>query len=191
MAAETGETSNAAPGWAGPAGGAAVDGPEPRVLRLAWWAIVAIVVVDQISKWLIQQNIPVFSSLSIIPGLLDLVHVHNTGVAFGFMNDIEHPWQSAFTTAMALAALAGIFYYATHLGAHERLARFGLSLILGGAIGNLIDRARLGYVVDFVDVYWRDWHFWAFNVADSAISIGAVLIFVDLLLPHRHVSNPV
>ena len=62
---------------------------------------------------------------------------------------------------------------------------FGLALILGGAIGNLIDRARLGYVVDFVDVYWRDWHFWAFNVADAAISVGAVCVFIDLILAPR------
>jgi signal peptidase II len=146
---------------------------------------------DQITKWLVQQHVPVFSSLTVLPGILDIVHVHNEGVAFGFLNDLEHPWRSTFTTTMAVAALAGILYYATHLDAHERVARLGLSLILGGAVGNLIDRAYLGYVVDFVDVYWRDWHFWAFNVADAAISIGAVLIFIDILLPHRHVSNPV
>ena len=72
-----------------------------------------------------------------------------------------------------------------------RTARVGLSLILGGALGNLIDRFHAGYVLDFVDVYWRGWHFWAFNVADASITIGAVLVFVDLLLVRRHVPHPV
>lgn len=186
--AETGGPFDLAPESVAPA--LAPSAPtDRRSLRLAWWLLSTIVVVDQITKWLVQQHIPVFSSLVVIPGLVDFVHVHNTGVAFGFMNDLDHPWQSAFTTTMALLALIGIVYYATHLGPDERRARVGLSLILGGAIGNLIDRARLGYVVDFVDVYWQQWHFWAFNVADSAISVGAVLIFVDLLFPNRHVSH--
>ena len=160
-------------------------------LSLAWWLIAAIVVVDQITKLLIQYYVPVFSSVTVVPGLVDLVHVHNAGVAFGFLNDVDHPFRSLLTTGLAVVALIGIVYYATHLDPRERLARLGLSLILGGAVGNLIDRSRQGYVVDFVDVYWRDWHFWAFNVADAAISIGAVLIFLELLLPSRHVSNPV
>jgi signal peptidase II len=73
----------------------------------------------------------------------------------------------------------------------EWVARIGLACILGGAIGNLIDRVRQGYVLDFVDVYWGTWHFWAFNVADAAISIGAVLVFVDLLLVRSHASDSV
>jgi signal peptidase II len=95
------------------------------------------------------------------------------------------------TTMLAVIALAGIAYYARHVRAHERLARVGLSLILGGAIGNLTDRIRQGFVVDFVDVYWGDWHFWAFNVADAAITVGATLIFIELLLSSRHAPDPV
>jgi signal peptidase II len=151
----------------------------------------AIVIADQISKWLVTEYIPVFSSVTVIPNLVDLVHVRNTGIAFGFLNDLNHAWQSAMTTGLAVVALVGILIYAKQLDADERWARRGLSLILAGAVGNLIDRARLGFVVDFVDVYWRDWHFWAFNVADSAISIGAVFILLDLVVPDRHVSNPV
>ena len=124
-------------------------------------------------------------------GLLDLVHVHNPGIAFGFLSDFAHSWQGVLTTGLAVAALAGILYYASHLPSEERIARYGLSLILAGAVGNLIDRSRQGFVVYFVDVYWHDWHFWAFNVADAAISIGAVLILVELLLPKHHASNPV
>ena len=88
-------------------------------------------------------------------------------------------------------ALFGIAYYARHIKPDERLARVGLSLILGGAFGNLIDRLHAGYVVDFVDIYWRGWHFWAFNVADASITIGAILVFVELLLVKRHVSHSV
>lgn len=164
---------------------------ESRRLRLAWWLIVGVVVVDQISKLLVQHYVPIFSSISVIPGVMDLVHVHNRGVAFGIMNDSDHPWRSVGTTGLAILALAGIVYYATHLRPEERLARVGLSLILGGAIGNLIDRARQGFVVDFVDVYWGNWHFWAFNVADAAISTGAVLIFLELFFPSHHASHPV
>ena len=82
---------------------------------------------------------------------------------------------------LIIAALVGINYYARYIRAEERLARVGLSLILGGALGNLIDRLRQSYVVDFVDVYWRGWHFWAFNVADAAITIGVGLMILDIL----------
>jgi signal peptidase II len=89
-------------------------------------------------------------------------------------------------------ALVAIAAYATQLGFHERLARFGLSLILGGAFGNLIDRAFAGHVVDFVDVYWGSAHFWAFNVADAAITIGAILVLLDMIgLGRQHASHSV
>jgi signal peptidase II len=162
-----------------------------RTVPLLWWLSLLIVVLDQASKALVQSILPVFDSRTIIPGLLDLVHVQNAGVAFGFLNDVAHPLRSLVTTALALAALVGIGYYARHVHPDERLARLGLSLVLGGAVGNLVDRMRLGHVIDFVDVYWRGWHFWAFNVADAAITIGAVLIFLELLFPRGHVSDPV
>jgi signal peptidase II len=162
-----------------------------RAGSLLWWAIALIVVADQLTKLLVQRFIPVFDAIPIIPGLLSLVHVHNAGVAFGIMNDMSHPFRSTLTTALALVALVGIVYYSRQVRREERLARLGLSLILGGAVGNLIDRARQGYVVDFVDVFWQDWHFWAFNVADAAITCGAILIFFELFFPSRHASHPV
>jgi signal peptidase II len=94
--------------------------------------------------------------------------------------------------AIAGLALLAIAAYGTQLGFQDRLARFGLALILGGAFGNLADRAIRGHVVDFVDVYWRDVHFWAFNVADAAITVGAILVILDTFgLGRRHVSHPV
>lgn len=165
---------------------------EDRVAgTLIWWLIATIVVADQASKLLVVQSIPLFDSITVVPGLIDLVHIQNAGVAFGIMNDMSHPLRSALTTGLALAALAGIVYYSRHVPRDERLARIGLSLVLGGAVGNLIDRIRLGHVVDFIDVYQGGWHFWAFNVADAAISCGAALIFIELFFSGRHASHSV
>lgn len=163
----------------------------PARIGLAWWVSFLVLALDQITKAFLTAMVPLYGAKTLVPGLIDLVHVRNTGVAFGFLNDLAHPRQSAITTSLALLALAGIAYYARHIHPRERWARLGLSLILGGAIGNLVDRIRYGFVLDFIDVYWQDWHFWAFNVADAAISIGAILVFLDLLLSSRHVSNPV
>ncbi len=175
---------------------AAVAAPAdpPRSLAripLLWWLALAIVVLDQITKAAIRSQLPLHAAKPIIPGFLDLIHVQNAGVAFGLMNDFAHPQRGLFTLALAVAALVGIAYYARQLHRDERLARLGLSLILGGALGNLIDRMRNGFVVDFIDVYWRGWHFWAFNVADAAISVGAALVFLELLRGNRHASHPV
>lgn len=157
---------------------------------LFWWLAALMVALDQFTKYAVNAWVPLYGSKTIIPNLLDVVHVHNAGVAFGLMNDSEHPQRGLLTTSLAILALAGIAYYARHVKPEERLARVGLSLILGGAVGNLIDRLRQGYVVDFVDVYWGTWHFWAFNVADAAITVGAIFVFVDILFVSRHASHP-
>lgn len=144
-----------------------------------------IVTVDQLSKAIVRQVLPLGESRSVIPEFLDLTHVHNTGAAFGLLNAADFPYKPMVMIAIAAVALVAIAAYATQLGFHERMARFGLALILGGAFGNLIDRATAGYVVDFVDVYWGTTHFWAFNVADSAITIGAALLILDGLGFHE------
>jgi signal peptidase II len=166
--------------------------PEHSRSGMLWWLSAAVVAVDQISKAIVHAKLAPFDSVTIIPGLLDFIHVQNAGVAFGFLNDagMNHQLRSILTTALAALALVGIAFYARHVHRHERLARVGLALILGGAVGNLIDRLRVGYVLDYVDVYWRGWHFWAFNVADASITIGALLVFADLLLVTRHASHP-
>jgi len=144
------------------------------------------VIVDQAAKALVRAKLPLYESRTVIPGVVDLIHVHNEGVAFGLLNDTSLPFKGWLTTALAALALVGIGFYARHVRPEERLARIGLSLILGGAIGNLADRLRQSYVIDFMDVYFRGWHFWAFNVADACITIGAILVFVDLLFVTRH-----
>ena len=151
------------------------------------------VAADQLSKALIRASLAPFESRTIIPDLLDFIHVQNRGVAFGILNDavIHQGVKAVLTTALAALALLGIAFYARQVNHHEKLARLGLSLILGGAVGNLIDRLRVGYVLDYVDVYWGGWHFWAFNIADASITIGAVLVFIDLLLVTRHAPHSV
>jgi signal peptidase II len=162
-----------------------------HVARLDVWLAAGIVVSDQITKAIVRAAIPVHDSIPIIPGLLTFTHVQNTGAAFGFLNAADFPFKSVVITAIAIGALVAIAIYALRLAPHEKLARSGVALILGGAVGNLIDRAATGHVVDFVDVYWRSYHFWAFNVADAAITIGAGLVILDMLFAGRHVSTTV
>jgi len=166
--------------------------PQRYAQPLEVGTMAAIVIVDQLTKVVVRQTLPLGESHSLIPNLLDLTHVHNTGAAFGLLNAADFPYKPVVMIAIAAVALVAIAAYATQLGFHERLARFGLALILGGAFGNLIDRAVAGHVVDFVDVYWGTTHFWAFNVADAAITIGAILVLLDMIgLGRRHASHPV
>ena len=173
---------------------------EPAAHEIGWRALlkpsllitaVLVIVVDQATKSLIGGSIPLYDSVTIIPGLLDFTHVRNTGAAFGLLNTTDLPMKGVVMVALAMVAIVAIGAYGATLRADERIARAGLALVLGGAIGNLIDRARLGYVLDFVDVYSGNWHFWAFNVADAAISVGAVLVIFDLLGLRRHASHSV
>jgi signal peptidase II len=154
-------------------------------------AAAVIVILDQATKVMVGAAIPLYESVTIIPGFLDFTHVRNTGAAFGLLNTTDLPMKSIVMVAMALVAIAAIGAYGATLRADENIARAGLALVLGGAIGNLIDRARLGYVLDFVDAYVGDWHFWAFNVADAAITVGAILVIFDLLGLRRNASHPV
>jgi signal peptidase II len=178
------EPSAVAPPVAPPAEAPATTGFG--AFRVYWWVSFATIAIDQGAKAVVQATLKIYDSRTIIPGLVDLIHVHNEGVAFGLLNDAYVPFKGWITTALAALALIGIGFYARHVREDERLARVGLSLILGGAVGNLADRLRQSYVIDFMDVYWRGWHFWAFNVADACITIGAVLVFIDLLFMTRH-----
>ena len=164
----------------------------PLVSPLELIAIGTIVVLDQITKFAVKSTIPLYAKHVVIPNFLDITHVQNTGAAFGLLNAAEFPYKSAVMIGIATLALVAISLFARQLGAHERLSRYGLVLILGGAFGNLIDRAIAGYVVDFVDVYWGSVHFWAFNVADAAITIGAILVLLDMVgLGRRDAPHPV
>jgi signal peptidase II len=144
-----------------------------------------VVMLDQVTKALLRSELSLFESLPVVPGFFDLTRIHNTGTAFGLFQSFDFPFKTAALILLGTAALAGLAYYAATLPSWQPLSRLGLALVLGGAIGNLIDRVTLGYVVDFIDLYWGNWHFWAFNVADASITVGVVLMLLETLLPAR------
>lgn len=139
----------------------------------------AIVALDQASKFAVLQVFSFGERLTVLPGLFDLTLVYNRGAAFSFLAGASG-WQRWFFIGLGLAAAAFIVWLLARHGT-QRLFAFALALILGGAIGNVIDRVVHGQVVDFLLVYWQRWHWPAFNVADSAITVGAVLLIVDEL----------
>jgi signal peptidase II len=129
--------------------------------------------------------------VAVIPGVLSLTRVHNTGAAFGLMNGVDFPYKTVVVALIATVALSGLALYAATLDPGHWLSRLGLAFIIGGAAGNLIDRITYGYVLDFVDAYYGAWHFWAFNVADAAINVGVALMILDILGVGRRVSRAV
>lgn len=155
------------------------------------WITLLLVVLDQLTKWLVLQRIALHDTVPVVPGLLNLTYVRNTGAAFGMFNASDFAYKPLVVAGLALLALLGILWYAQKFAGDAWPARYGFVLIVAGAVGNLIDRVTLGFVVDFVDVYVGDWHFWAFNVADAAITIGAVLFAADTLFSRRHVPEAV
>jgi signal peptidase II len=150
--------------------------------RLPHLAILAALVgLDQLTKWLIVRSIELHDYRPLVDGFLSLSHVRNYGAAFGILADADLPYQAALFSGLSLAALSAIAVYAFRLPAEARLPQMALALILGGAVGNLIDRLRLGYVVDFIHVYWKQHQWPDFNVADSAITVGVSLLVLDIL----------
>ncbi len=159
--------------------------------RLELYVAVTVVILDQITKALIRPALALHESVVVIPGFVDFTRVHNTGAAFGMLNSVEFPFKTVVLSLVALIAFGGVAWYAATVPLTDRLARLGIAGVLGGAIGNLIDRASAGYVLDFVDAYWDGWHFWAFNVADAAITFGVIFMILDILGLGRRASNPV
>jgi signal peptidase II len=152
--------------------------------RLVPWLgiALAIILLDQFTKTLILGYFQLGDSRTVAP-FLNIVRVHNSGAAFSFLAGTSG-WQRWFFTAVGVvAAVFIIWLLRSHAG--QKLFSFALALILGGAIGNVVDRLMHGYVVDFVQVHWRGWYFPAFNVADSAITVGAVCLVLDELLRVR------
>lgn len=142
-----------------------------------------VIVLDQLTKFLVMRSIPKFGALRVIPGFFDLVNVRNPGAAFGILNGAHGSWRAAFFIFVSIAALALIAVLVRK--AADRLTIVAFSLIGGGAVGNLIDRVRFGEVVDFIDWYYRSWHWPTFNIADSAITIGVGLLAIDMLFAKK------
>lgn len=145
---------------------------------LKWlWLSVITLILDQWSKITIDNSMSLYESIAIIP-FFNLTYVRNLGAAFSFLSDAGG-WQRWFFSAMALIISTVLVVWLYRLKKHETLLAVALSLVLGGAIGNLIDRLAYGYVIDFLDVYYQNWHWPAFNVADMAISLGVFLMLLE------------
>lgn len=143
---------------------------------------------DQATKIWVMQTIPLWSSVTVVPDFFDLVHVQNKGAAFGFLNTQKIDWQRWFFAAAAVLAV-GIVLHMVKTQGHDRRTLVALGCVLGGALGNLIDRLRLGVVVDFLDFAIADRHWPAFNVADVAISVGAGLLILAMLRPPKNTGD--
>ena len=144
----------------------------------------AVILVDAVTKWLVAMHIDLHETIPLIPNLFQLVQVRNSGAAFGIGANAESQAVPLLLNIGAIGVFCLVVVYAFRSSVSDRLLQTGLHLILGGAIGNLLDRFRLRYVIDFLDFYvtlnGRDYHWPAFNVADSAICIGIGLLFLDM-----------
>jgi len=158
----------------------------PDIRLKAYALAAAVVALDRITKWIVQSHVSLADTRSVIPGFFDIVHVENRGAVFGILDDSASEWRTVFLIALSLvcAGLIGGFLFKSHRSL-DRLSLFGFALIMGGAAGNLIDRIVRGRVTDFLLFYVGRYQWPAFNVADSALSVGSGLVLLDLLL-HRH-----
>jgi signal peptidase II len=142
--------------------------------------VIAILALDRWTKFLIQSRLTLDDSVTVIDGFFNITYVRNTGVAFGIFSSISSPAKSVLLSAFAALAAVLVIGYSLRTPLRNRLLHVALALILGGALGNLYDRIAYGYVVDFLEVYVRSYHWPSFNVADSAISIGVVLLAIEI-----------
>jgi signal peptidase II len=145
------------------------------------WIAGVIVALDQVTKALVHDFMTLHESRTIVEGLVRLTYVQNRGAAFGILSEAGLPYQSLMFSVVSLLALLAIALYAWRMPVQSRLPQTALAMVMGGAVGNLLDRARLGYVIDYVDMYWGPHHWPAFNVADSAITVGVALLVIDIL----------
>jgi signal peptidase II len=146
------------------------------MLKWLWLSLMALIL-DQWSKHIVDGSMQLYQSIPVIP-YFNLTYVHNTGAAFSFLSQAGG-WQRWFFAGLALTVSVVITIWLARLKKHETLLAVALSLVLGGAVGNLIDRLLYGYVIDFLDVYYQDWHWPAFNIADSAITLGVALMLIE------------
>lgn len=144
---------------------------------------VPVLLLDQLSKWLVMKYLPSGAAVQVIPGFFDLINIRNRGAAFGFLNRSDIEWQFWLFLLATIVAVWAIF---TLLKGAKTWLCIGLGMILGGALGNLIDRLRFRAVVDFLDFYWRQWHWPAFNIADTGICIGAFIACLAVWRKNPH-----
>lgn len=149
--------------------------------NLNWlWLSFIILIIDQFTKYLVSQNIPLDSSITIFP-ILDLVSAHNHGAAFSFLNDAGG-WQQWLFGLLAIGVCIALVVWILKLPSSKKIIIFSASLVIAGALGNLIDRIYHGYVIDFIYFHVGQWYWPAFNIADSAIVVGAITLVLETLL---------
>jgi signal peptidase II len=151
------------------------------VLRSRFYVLALLVwIVDHLTKWVIRSNLRLSDGWTIIPGILRISYVENTGVAFGLFHQVQSVWKPYVLASMAVVAVAVILVYSLRVPPDRHLLQAALAITLGGILGNFVDRVAHGYVIDFIELHFRDIFHWpTFNVADSAITIGIVLLLVD------------
>ena len=143
-----------------------------------------ILVLDQTTKLYVDANFRLHETVPVIRDFFHLTYVRNKGAAFGILAD--NAVRIPFFITVSIVAMLGIIWYLRQIRADQKLALFSLSLIFSGALGNLIDRIRLGEVIDFLDIFWQRHHWPAFNVADSAITVGVTLLFIEMWREDRN-----
>src|SRR5215468_201747 len=142
--------------------------------------VVAVLILDRWTKLLIQKRFELNESTSVIDGFFNITYVRNTGVAFGIFSSISSPAKSILLSLFTAIAAAVVVIYSVRSPVRNRLLQVALGFILGGALGNLYDRISYGYVIDFLEFYFRDYHWPSFNIADSAISTGVLLLAIEI-----------
>lgn len=150
-------------------------------------AVPLVLIADQLTKFYIDRTMKLYQSIPVIDGFFSITYLRNKGAAFSFLSDAS--WRLPFFVLATVVAVIAIITAFCKLKDEQRFAALSLSLILSGAIGNLIDRVRMGEVVDFLDVYWRNHHWPAFNVADSAICVGVAMLALDLFREERRAKK--
>jgi signal peptidase II len=143
------------------------------------------ILLDQVSKYIVMRGMALGQSIPVIDGILQLTYIMNPGAAFGFLSSSSESFRIPFFLAISFLAITVVLVFYLRSARGNLLLQIGLSLVLGGAVGNLIDRLRFHKVVDFIDLYFRQFHWPAFNVADSAISIGVGILLLDAFLVAR------
>ena len=155
----------------------------------AYGVAAAVFVLDRLSKWIIESRVSFSDTYRVIPGFFDIVNSQNRGVAFGILNDSTFEWRTTLLVVASIAAVIVVSIVVWNARRMDRLSLWGLSLILGGAAGNVFDRMVWGRVTDFLLFYVGEYQWPAFNVADSAIVIGSGLLLLDQIRPKRQAAN--
>ena len=142
---------------------------------------VAVLLLDQLSKWYIRSTLDLYASIPVIDACFHVTHVRNPGGAFSLFADVGDTWRASFFLIASGLAIGTLLYFVRQVAPRQRWLLFALASVLGGALGNLVDRLTTGMVTDFLDLHWRGYHWPAFNVADSFITTGVVILLVHSL----------